>query len=143
MKLYILTLTALLFVACSGGAPANNSAPDKEKIERNKQIAAKNEVTEITTTAQKLEKLGREMEILRRPNNPESQRECGIQMDDAQKQVKDLEARVNNLPKPYSDDLAPVLTDLNACVSCAKTTAMESCVKSRAAINDAIRKLYP
>lgn len=144
MKLCILTLIAFLFAACSAVSQTNNSAPpDNAKAERNKQIAAANEATKITTAAQKLEQLGREMEILRRPTNPESRRECAIQMEDAQKQVKDLETRINNLPKPYNDNLALVLADLNECVSCAKTTAMESCVKSRAATNEAIKKLYP
>lgn len=145
MRLCILSLIVCLFAACAGGgnSPSTNSAaPDNAKAERKKQIALQNEVTNITTAAQKFEKLGRGMDLLRKVSNPNSQRECVAQMEDNQRQVADLETRINNLPDAYKIQLSPITGDLKECVSCEKT-AMESCVKSRAATNDAIQKLFP
>lgn len=141
MKPYILLLTASLFASCSGSKQANNAA-DENKKARNKEVAVKNEVTELTRLAQKLEQQGRGMDLLRKVKNPQSQSECAAQMEDAQKQLKDFEARVNNLPDNYKAQLTSITDDLNECIICSKTST-ESCVKARASINKTIKEIYP
>ena len=134
-------LTIFLFVSCSGNPPPNNDVDENRKA-KNKQTAIKNEITEITRTAQKLEQQGRGMEMFRQAGNAENMRECNIAMEDGQKQIKDLEARIKNLPDSYNAQLSSIINDLNECVSCLKK-AMPSCVKARASINKAIAEIYP
>ena len=143
MKTTLLFLTIVIFIGCAGSPTTDNPDPNKEKTAaKNKQTAMLNEVTNITQIAQKLEKEGRGMESYRQSAKPESQRECGIIMADEQKQVQNLADRITKLPESYSRALTPLTGDLNDCVACAKSAA-ESCVKARAAINLAIKKLYP
>jgi len=127
-------------MACSS-KPAVN-AVDENKKARNKQIAVTNEVKQLTTLAQKLEKQGRGMEIYRQAGNAENERECNFSMEDGQKQIKDFEARVNNLPDNFKTQLVLLTADLNACVACEKK-ALESCIKARASINQAIKEIFP
>lgn len=142
MKIYIAALTIFLFVSCSSSAPTNNNAvKDPAKIEKNKQTAVLNEVTETTQAAQKLEKQGRDMEALRQWSDAESRRQCGAAMDERQKQVKDLADKIKNFPPPLGASLTSFIDDLNQCVSCSKT-AMPSCVKARASINKTIGEIY-
>lgn len=140
MKLRIILLTAILFVSCSDKKP-NNSAADENKIARNKETAVKNEVTEITRAAQKLEQLGRGMEIYRMVKNSASARECRISFEDGQKRIMDLEARIKKLPDAYNAQLSPIISDLRECVSCANE-AKAGCVKARASVNKAIAEIY-
>lgn len=141
MKLCISLLIAVFFVACSGKPQAKNTA-DENKRAKNKEIAAKNEVAEITRTFQKLEQQGRGMEIFRQANNAANDRECGAAMEDAQKQIIGLEARMKNLPESYNVRLLPIVGDLTECASCVDK-AMNSCRKARASINQAIKEMYP
>ncbi len=141
MKLYVLVLTIFFFISCSDNRQANNALNENIKV-KNKEIAAANEVSSITREAQKLEKQGRDMEIFRQRDNPENVRECNAAMEERQKETKDLEARIKNLPENYNNLLMPLLADLNECVSCSKK-AKDSCVKSRASINEVIKKFYP
>ena len=141
MPLYILLLIVALFVACSG-KPQVNNAVDENRRAKNKEIAAKNEVTEITRAFQKLEQQGRGMEIFRQASNAANDRECSVAMEDAQKQTTDLEARIKNLPESYHVRFISIVSDVNACASCSDK-AMDSCKKARASINQAIKELYP
>lgn len=140
MKLYSLFLTAFLLAACSSKPVVN--AVDETKRAKNKQIAVTNEVTQLTTLAQKLEKQGRGMEIYRQANNAENARECSIAMEDGQKQIKDFETRTANLPDNYKSQMILLTADLTACVSCEKK-ALENCVKARASINKTIKEIFP
>ena len=142
MKLGILLLIVVSIAACSGKPQANNAA-DENRRARNKETAAKNEVTEITRLLQKLEQKGRGMEIFRQANNAANDRECGIAMEEAQKQAADLEARIKNLPETFQPKLLPIVGDAAACASCADATAMDSCKKARASVNQAIKEIYP
>jgi hypothetical protein len=141
IQLYILLLVVALCVGCSGKPQMNNVA-DENRRAKNREIAAKNEVTEITRLFQKLEQHGRGMEIFRQANDAANDRECGVAMEDAQKQTTDLEARIKNLPENYHARFTPIVSDVTACASCSDK-AMDSCKKARAAINQAIKELYP
>lgn len=141
MKLAVLILTIFLFISCSGNRPADNAVADNPKTEKNKRIALSNEITEATQAAQKLEKQGRDMESFRQWSDAESRRQCSTVMEDRQRQVKVLEDKIKSFPNPFNASLTPIITDLNACVSCSKT-AMTSCVKTRASINKAIDEIY-
>ena len=140
MKTVFLILTALFFAGCTAAPPPPD--PNKEKIAaKNKQTAVANEVTLITQTAQKIENEGRGLETYRNSSAAESLRECNIIMADEQKQIQNLTDRIAKLPEEKSVVLMPITGDLNECVACTKT-AMKSCVKARATINDAIKKLF-
>lgn len=142
MKLCILLLT-ILSVACgSADKPPASDAAAENKRAKNREIAAKNEVTEITKTFQKLEQQGRGMEIFRQANNAANDRECAAAMEDAQKQTTALEAKIKNLPESFHAKLMPMIGEVAACAACADD-AMESCKKARASINQAIKELYP
>ncbi len=80
--------------------------------------------------------------MFRQAGTPENMRECNSSMEEGQKQIKDLEARIKNLPEAYNIQLTPIITDLNECVSCSKN-AKTSCVNVRASINKAIKEIYP
>ena len=82
------------------------------------------------------------MEIFRQANNAANDRECGVAMEDAQKQTTDLEARIKNLPESYHARLLPLIGDVAACASCADK-AMDDCKKARASVNQLIKELYP
>ena len=140
MKLITFFLAVCFVVSCTSQPVAN--AVDENKKAKNKQTAIINEVTLLTTLAQKLERQGRGMEIYRQANNAANDRECNIAMEDGQKQLKDYEARANSLPDNFKTQLIPLTNDLNICVSCDRK-ALESCVKSRAAINKIIKEIYP
>ena len=142
MKFCFLFFTIFFFASCSAEKP-RQSDEERENIKaRNEEIALKNELSDITLNAQKLEKKGRAMEIFRQANNAQNDRECAAAMEEAQKETNELDARIAKLPDIYKKPLAPVIPDLTDCVSCSKT-AMESCVKARASINKAIKDLYP
>ena len=141
MKLCLSLLITIFFVSCSASPPAKNVA-DENKQARNKEIALKNEATELTRVAQKLDQQGRGMEIFRQAGNAENVRECGAAMADGQKQLKDYADRVGKLPDIYKNHLTPLVADLNECVSCEKK-AMDGCRRARASINQAIKQLYP
>ena len=144
MKFYISILTVFLLISCSTTKPQNDEqAAKNEQIRaKNKQTATVNEASQITQTAQKLEKEGRGMDTYRKSSKPESQRECNAIMETEQKQVGELDERIKKLPEPFNAQLSPITADLNTCVSCAKT-AFESCIKSRATTNGIIKQLFP
>ena len=155
MKSCILIIfTSFLFAACSnsdgGDAGASNNkiatgggnVGKAELSKKNKQIALKNEVTKATEAAQMLEKQGRQMESYRLASDAESARQCKAVEEDLQRQTKDLEAKIKSFPEPYISSLAPITGDLNVCVSCSKRTAMASCVKARASVNNAIKEIF-
>lgn len=144
MKFYISILAVFLFISCSTTKPQNDEqAAKNEQIRaKNKQTATVNEASQITQTAQKLEKEGRGMDTYRKSPKPESQRECNAIMETQQKQVGELDERIKKLPEPFNAQLSPITADLNTCVSCAKN-AFESCVKSRATTNGIIKQLFP
>ena len=90
---------------------------------------------------QKLEQQGRDMDALRQWSDAESQRQCGVAMENRQRQVKDLEVLVKSFPNPFNSNLTAIIGDLNVCVSCSKAAAA-SCVKTRASLNQAIKEIY-
>lgn len=137
-------LAAVIFFAACSQTPltTENAAPkiNQTTAERQK-IATINEVTQITQAIQKLEKLGRDMENLRQSSGAESRRQCGLAMENRQKQSSELDTRAKKLPNPFDAQLTPIIADLYACVSCTKG-ALESCVKTRASVNQAIKEIY-
>ncbi len=143
MKLCIsLLFTAFLFVSCAVQPRADKpGAASLANTEKNRQIALKNEVTEITRVAQEIEQQGRAMDSYRALPGAEGARQCAAVMDDQRKQTANLEARVKNLPENYNARLMPIIGELNDCVSCAKQ-AIEGCKKARASINQAIEEIY-
>ena len=143
MKLYTSILfAAFLFTSCSDKPQANKSgAATIADTEKNKQIALKNEVTEITRLAQKIEQQGRAMDAYRAMPGADGARQCASVMDDQRKQTADLEARIKKLPENYNVRLMPIIGELNDCVSCAKQ-ATDGCKKARASINQAIKEIY-
>jgi len=143
MKLYTSILfAALLFISCSVQPQANQpGAANIANTEKNKQTAAKNEVTEITRIAQKIEQHGRAMDSYRAMPGADGSRNCAAVMDDERKQIANLEARIKNLPENYNARLMPIIGELNECVSCADK-AIEICKKARASINQAIKEIY-
>ena len=141
MKSCALLSIVFLFISCSS-QPAAVNVVDANKQARNKQIAITNEVKQLTTLAQRLEKQGRGMEIYRQAGDAANLRECNRATEDGQKEIIDFETRTGNLPDDYKSRLIPLTADLKACVSCEKK-ALESCVKSRAAINRIIKEIFP
>ncbi len=143
MKLSISILfTATLFISCANQPRADKTgAATVANTEKNKQIAFKNEVTEITRVAQKIEQQGRAMDSYRALPGAEGARQCASVMDDQRKQTANLEARVKNLPENYNARLTPIIGELNDCVSCGKQ-AIDGCKKARASINQAIKEIY-
>ncbi|MCA1625213.1 MAG: hypothetical protein LC768_12545 [Acidobacteria bacterium] len=142
MKFVITMLSALFFISCSAAPDNPVTTAAGAKIEKNKQTAIKNEVSEITRESQYLERIGRDMDSYRLAKDAESHRTCTALMEDRGKEIADLEARIKNLPDNYNNQLTPIIIDLRECVSCSKT-AMESCVKTRASINKAIKEIFP
>ena len=143
MKLYTILLIILVFTSCSQNQRVNKSVViDNAKIEKNKQTALLNKISELTTVAQRLERQGRGLESYRRASGAESLQACNNFMEDLRRETNDLEANIKNLPESYSVRLASIIPDLNECVTCSKK-AMNSCVKSRATINELIKELFP
>jgi division protein CdvB (Snf7/Vps24/ESCRT-III family) len=143
MKLCISILfMTFLLVSCAVQPQTNKpGVATVANTEKNRQIALKNEVTEITRVAQKIEQQGRAMDSYRALPGADGARQCATVMDDLRKQTADLEARIKNLPENFSVRLTPIIGELNECVACAKQ-AIESCKKSRALINQAIKEIY-
>lgn len=143
IKLALTTVFALFFICCSASRqPEKSKIADAVIIEKNKQIAVLNEVSNLMRDAQSVEKLGRNMDAYRLAPDAASRRTCNTVMEDNRRELADLENRIKNLPVNYVEQLTPLLSDLNQCVSCSKN-AIESCVKSRAAINKTIKELFP
>lgn len=159
MKLHastIILLALFLLVGCSNDAGGDNSAANNKAAtnadgaanaaatplsEKNKQIAIKNEVTRAVEAAQRLEKQGRQMDSYRLAADAASRRSCKTVEEDLQREVKDLETKINGFPEDFAANLSPFVGDLHVCVSCAPGAAA-SCVKARASVNEAIRKIY-
>lgn len=143
MKLCLSVLSVALFLAaCSGSKPPVDNAAVENRKAQNKEIAVKNEVSDLTRLAQKIERQGREMEIYRRGKDPKNITECAAAMEDGQKQIADFETRTKNLPENLRNQLTPILADIGECISCGKES-VNHCVKTRAAINNAIKELFP
>jgi len=141
MKAYILILTILLFVSCAEKPPVENAVNEQTR-EKNKQVALKNEVTEITRLAQKVEQHGRDMQPYRESSGAESARQCNQIIEERRKGLADLEVRVKTLPENYKNKWLPIIAELNECVSCAKKP-LDDCKRARASVNQAIKELYP
>lgn len=141
MKFFILILIAFFGVSCAAKSPVNNAVNEKTQ-EKNKLIAAKNEVTELTSLAQKLEQHGRDMQSYRDSSSAESSRQCDLILEERRKQTVELEARAAKLPDNYKNKLTPIISELNECISCAKK-GLDDCKKARASINQVIKELYP
>jgi hypothetical protein len=143
IKIFITILFTFFFIACSAAPRANKpEAQNKAIIEKNKQINLLNDVGKILQDAQKVEKLGRNMDSYRLGTDAESKRICNVVSDENRAGVVDLETRIKNLSDNYKEQLSPIITDLNDCVSCSKK-AVDSCVKARASINKMIKEVYP
>ena len=141
MKVYILILTVLFGVSCAAKPPVNNVVNEKIQ-EKNKLIAAKNEITELTSLAQKLEQHGRDMQSYRDSSGVESSRQCNLILEARRKETAELEARAAKLPDNYKNKLTPIISELNECISCA-TKDLNDCKEARASINQLIKELYP
>lgn len=143
IKISITILFAFFFIACSAAPRADKpEAQNKAIIEKNKQINLLNEVGKILQDAQKIEKFGRNMNSYRLGTDAESKRICNVVSEENRAGIVDVENRVKNLPDNYKDQLSPIITDMNECVSCSKK-AVDSCVKARASINKMIKEVYP
>jgi hypothetical protein len=142
-KVLISPAAIFLFAACASVSQpqVKKAPPDPALIEKNKQIALKNEVTLVTQAVQKLEQQGRDMEAIRQAPDAESRRQCGVAMEYRQQQIKELETKVSGFPNPFNATLTPIIADLNVCVSCART-ALPNCKKTRAALNEAIGEIF-
>jgi hypothetical protein len=142
MKLYISIFLIIFITSCSGSQTSENPAPQNAAIRaKNQRTAMMNEITDITQTAQRIEKEGREMDFFRKIDNEENMNQCRLYMEERQKEISTLEARIEKIPGAYSRHLTPVIADLNSCVSCAKT-AVGGCINARATINKAIAEIY-
>ncbi len=143
-KLLLLTLFTLASIACSSAVSTTvkPAIANEAIIEKNKQTAVLNEVGATVREAQSIEKLGRNMESYRLALDAETKRACNTVSEDNQRELANLENRINSLPGNYKDQLISIVPDLNQCVTCAKN-AMESCVKARASINTMIKEIYP
>ena len=141
MKFYILILTIIFFVSCAEKPPVNNAANEQIK-EKNKLIAAKNEVTALTGLAQRLEQQGRDLQAYRESSGAESLRQCNAILEERRKELADLETRVNNLPEIYKNKFVPVVSEIGECLSCAKK-GLDDCKRARASVNALIKELYP
>lgn len=141
MKACILILIVFFGVSCAGKPTVNNVANEKTQ-EKNKLIAAKNEVTELTNLAQKLEQHGRDMQSYRDSSGVESSRQCNLMLEERQKEMTEFEARAAKLPDNYKVKLTPIIAELNECISCEKK-GLGDCKKARASINQVINELYP
>lgn len=144
VKIFITILFALFFIACSKTSPVDEATVANKKaiIEKNKQTDLLNDVGKILRDAQSVEKLGRNMNSYRIGLDAESGRICNTVSEENRRGITDLETRINNLPDSYKDQIFPIVTDLNECVSCSKK-AVESCVKARASVNKMIKEIYP
>ena len=149
MKIFaLLTSAVFLFGGCASApesapapaAPVNAPASRQSNAERQK-IATQNEVTLITQAMQKLEQQGRDMENLRQGSGAESRRQCEVAMAARQEQIAELSVRAEKLSSPFNTQLTALVPDLNSCVSCA-ANARESCVKTRAAVNQTIKDVF-
>jgi hypothetical protein len=143
IKISITILFTFFFIGCSAASRSDKAeAQNKAIIEKNKQINLLNDVGKILQDAQKVEKLGRNMNSYRLGADAESKRVCNVVSEENRAGVVDLETRIKNLPDNYKDQLSPIITDMNECVSCSKK-AVDSCVKARASINKMIKEVYP
>ena len=141
MKLYVLILALFFYVSCAPKPPVDSAANERTR-EKNKQVALKNEVTELTRLAQKIEQHGRDMQPYREASGAESMRQCNQIIEERRKDILDLETRINNLPESHKNKWLPIIAELNECVSCARK-GLDDCKKARASINQAIKELYP
>ena len=130
-KSSVVLILAFVFVSCSAGQSSEKTAiPNQAVIEKNKQTAVLNQVGATVRDVQSVEKLGRNMDSYRLAQDAESKRACSSVMEDNQREIADLEAKINNLPDNYKAELTSIIPDLNQCVSCAKN-AMDSCVNQQ------------
>jgi hypothetical protein len=141
MKAYILILPLFFCVSCADKPPVNSAVNEKTR-EKNKQVVVKNEVTEVTRFAQKIEQHGRDLQSYREASGAESARQCNQIVEERRADITDLETRINNLPENYKNKWKLIVAELNECVSCAKKT-LNDCKTARASINQAIKELYP
>ncbi len=141
MKLYILILLLIFIVSCASVSQVENAVNENLK-QKNKLTDVKNEVTEITVLAQKLEQRSRGLDAFRSYPKAESLRECNLTLENIKKDTTDLDNRIIKLPEDYRNKLIPIIGELNQCASCTKDT-LNDCKKARASINQAIKELYP
>jgi hypothetical protein len=144
MKFILTLLTTLsLIVSCSQVPNDNANENAKAKLaEKNRETAARNEMVRIIEAAQKLEQEGREMEIYRQYSSPINTAACAKVRAEKSVKMQNLQQQSQSLPENYQSKLVPIYEDLAKCLACDKT-AIESCKKARADINQAIRELFP
>ncbi len=140
MKLYIAILALFLFAACAG-KPAVNNAVNEQIKERNKQTAAKNEVSEITRIAQTIEQQGRDLQAYRDSSSAGGASQCNHIVEERRKGITDLETRIQKLPEDYKTKLSPIIGELNECMSCEKKD-LNDCKKARSTINGLIKEFF-
>ena len=110
MKAYILMLALVFSVSCAGSKTPVDSAANEQTREKNKLIAAKNAVTEITRLAQKIEQHGRDLQPFRESASAESSRQCNQILEERRKDLTDLETQINKLPENYKNQWTPILS---------------------------------
>jgi hypothetical protein len=139
MRCFFIALTLFLSIACTTSQTSQNNV---NLAEKNKETALKNELKRTVRMAQEVEKDGRALDYLRNSYFPEDKKNC--QASSAEKRVsfEDFKTKVEKLPDPYREKLSTLFEDLDKCFNCDKK-AVESCKKSRAAINQIIRELFP
>ena len=155
MKILFLILCAFFIAACSQNIkqqqsqqspqspqPAQPANADPAIIEKNKQTAVLNQVGKVTSEAQYLEKLGRDMEVYRAADDSQARRNCAGLSEMRMHDIADLDAKIKSLPDNYSARITPIIADLKPCVSCARK-AIDGCIKTRAELNRMIKETYP
>lgn len=141
MKFYSLILASIIFVSCASPPIIDNTAKESLK-EKNKETAAKNEITKIINLAQQIELQGRDLRLFRESPNAESRRQCNLIVEEKRQQTADIETRIKNLTENDIIKLMPIIGELNDCLSCTKDT-LNACKKARESINQAIKENYP
>lgn len=138
MKLFFMLLISFFLISC-GSSPETQNKIDL--AEKNKETAIRNEVTRVIELAQKMEKDGRALDYFRNSYFPYDKKECLKVSAEKSAGLEDFKTRVEKLPAPYREKLSPIYEDLEKCFGCEKKS-VESCKKSRAAINQIIKEIY-
>ena len=144
MKFILTLLTTMLFlISCSQPASDNANENAKARLaEKNRETAARNEMVRMLETTQKLEQEGREMEIYRQYSSPINTAACAKVLAEKRVKMQEFQQKLEAMPENYKRKLVSIYEDLTKCVACDKT-AIESCKKARANINQVIKEVFP